>query len=347
MSKRMTNLNPSMAVSLVALVISLGGASIAATGGNFILGQSNTADARTTLTSNVAGAQALRIVNTDAGPNSSALALTTASTRPPFVLNSRVRVANLNADLLDGLDAAAFARTGNIDAQTLDGLDSAAFALAGNVDAQTFDGLDSTAFARVGFVDAQTLNGLDSSAFPRVGSVDAQTLDSLDSTDFALAGNVDAQTLDGFDSTAFARVGNVDAQTLDGFDSAAFVLGGGVADGQAVATAPNTLAFLGPATGGFIRLRYTCPFGLGGNGILRIINASSSLANLFIDSGNANPDYLQLFAGGFVDYPAAAGGESFSIQAQGAPGVETIEVATVHRSSSNDCHAQAFLQLAP
>ena len=117
---------------------------------------------------------------------------------------------------------------------------------------------------------------------------------------------------------------------------------GGNADGQAVAIAPNATVFVGPAIGGLIRFRYACPFGIGGNGTLRIINSSTAQANLFVDSGGANPDYIQLGAGGFVEYPAAAGGESFFIQMQGAPGVALVSAATVHRAASNDCHAQAF-----
>jgi hypothetical protein len=66
------------------------------------------------------------------------------------------------------------------------------------------------------------------------------------------------------------------------------------------------------------------------------------LANLFVESGGANPDYFQLGSGGFVDYPAAAGGESFHIQMQGGPGVVTAVVGTVHRVGTNDCHTQAL-----
>ena len=135
-----------------------------------------------------------------------------------------------------------------------------------------------------------------------------------------------------------------DADKLDGIDSGGFMRAaqGGNADGQAIDLVPNTIAFVGPTIGGLIRLRYTCPFGIGGNGILRIINSSPSLANVFVDSGGNNPDFVGLSSGGFVDYPAAAGGESFFIQMQGSPGVALVSAATVHRSASNDCHAQAF-----
>jgi hypothetical protein len=220
-----------MGVSILALLIALGGAGYSATGGTFLLGKINTASNQTRLIAPLGGA-AFRVDNLSAVAKATGLAIITDATRPPLVINSSVKVTNLNADKLDGLD------------------------------------------------------------------------------------------------------------------STEFLQGPGVADGQAIALAPNTIAFLGPASGGLLRLRYSCPTNLGGNGTLRIINASTGPTNLFVDSGGANPDYYQLNSGGFVDYPAAAGGESFSIQIQGDPGIQTALVASVHRSGSNDCHAQALMMLA-
>lgn len=68
------------------------------------------------------------------------------------------------------------------------------------------------------------------------------------------------------------------------------------------------------------------------------------VANVFVDSGTGNPAYHQMAAGDTTDVPASASGDSFFIQAQGGPGVETVQVATVHRAS--DCHAQAQALLA-
>jgi hypothetical protein len=146
------------------------------------------------------------------------------------------------------------------------------------------------------------------------------------------------------DPSAFLGAGAkaADAEQLDGIDSAGFIKGGGNVDGQAVTPAPNTVTFLGPAIGGQVRFRYTCPSSVAGNGALRIINSSEGIANLFVDSGGTNPDYVPLSSGGFIDYPAAAGGESFFVQIQGAPGVVLASVATVHRNSTNECHAQAL-----
>ena len=101
-----------------------------------------------------------------------------------------------------------------------------------------------------------------------------------------------------------------------------------------------------PAFGNLVRLRYTCPVNVGGNGAFRITNSSAGAANLFVDSGGANPDYWARGSGGFVEYPAAAGGESFHITMQGSPGVAVVDAATVHRSASNDCHTQAIGMVA-
>ncbi len=101
-------LSPSMGVSLLALVIALGGAGVAATGGNFILGQNNGATTRTQLTSPI-NSDALRVSNTSTGAGATGLQIVTRDARPPMKVNSRVRVTNLNADRVDGKHAADFA----------------------------------------------------------------------------------------------------------------------------------------------------------------------------------------------------------------------------------------------
>ena len=93
-----------MTVSLLAVVIALGGAGYAATGGTFILGDANNATTMTTLTANGPG-YGLDVQN-KTGPAAIFFAKTG---KPPFAINSAVRVKNLNADYLDGLDSSAFA----------------------------------------------------------------------------------------------------------------------------------------------------------------------------------------------------------------------------------------------
>jgi hypothetical protein len=78
--------------AIMALVIGSGTA-YAATGGKFILGKSNTAGKTTTLTNK----------------NGTALSLKSKAGSAPLKVNGSAKVANLNADQLDGLDSSKFA----------------------------------------------------------------------------------------------------------------------------------------------------------------------------------------------------------------------------------------------
>src|SRR5437899_3129286 len=97
--------SPAMIVALLGLFFALGGVGMAATGGNFILGQANTADATSYLTAPVAGGNALTVSNLNTTTGSSALRFNVASGHAPFIVNSTTRVSGLNADLLDGIDS--------------------------------------------------------------------------------------------------------------------------------------------------------------------------------------------------------------------------------------------------
>jgi hypothetical protein len=99
-----------MAVALVALFVALGGTAVAVTGGNFVLGQPNTADHQTALTSSGDGAPALAITNTGTSAGSVPLKLTAPAGMAPFQTNSTTKVAHLNADQLDGLDSTQLQR---------------------------------------------------------------------------------------------------------------------------------------------------------------------------------------------------------------------------------------------
>src|SRR6187402_2891052 len=108
----LSRLSPSMVVSLLALIISLGGAGFAATGGNFILGMVNAANSTTRLNADTAGA-GLRVVNLNSTTGATALALAVADdTHAPLTVNSTKRVVRLNADLLDNLHANEIVRVG-------------------------------------------------------------------------------------------------------------------------------------------------------------------------------------------------------------------------------------------
>jgi hypothetical protein len=95
--------SPAMVVACIALLVALGGTTYAATGGNFILGQSNTASSKSTLSAPIAD-KALTVTNNSTKAGATALGLNVAKGHPPFRVNSGAKVANLNADKLDGID---------------------------------------------------------------------------------------------------------------------------------------------------------------------------------------------------------------------------------------------------
>jgi hypothetical protein len=83
-------------ISLVALFFAMSGTAVAATGGNFLLGKSNTATAVSSL-SNTKG---------------TALSLSSTATTPPLKVSNSVQVPNLNASELGGHPASGFIQGG-------------------------------------------------------------------------------------------------------------------------------------------------------------------------------------------------------------------------------------------
>lgn len=96
-----------MTVALFAVGLNLSGVAYAATGGNFILGQTNTANKPTALSATATGGAALKVTNNAAKP---AVGLFSPTGVAPFTVSNKTKITNLNADLLDGVDSAAFAR---------------------------------------------------------------------------------------------------------------------------------------------------------------------------------------------------------------------------------------------
>lgn len=126
---------PSAATVLatLALFASLGGVGYSATGGTFILGRANTATTKSTLSANIAD-KALQIQNGSGTLGATALGLSVAVGKPPFTVNSPTKVANLNADKLDGMDASAFMTSSiyqrRIDSTGTDALNGSVYAMA-------------------------------------------------------------------------------------------------------------------------------------------------------------------------------------------------------------------------
>jgi hypothetical protein len=123
--------------AVVTAVVMLSFPVVAAVGSNLILGQSNSADAITSLSG--AAATNLRITNTQAA--SPALDLRVVSGSAPLKVNSTARVANLNADRLDGKHGGAYALVDHLHTGLYLGVDDTA------VNADNLDGLDSSEFA--------------------------------------------------------------------------------------------------------------------------------------------------------------------------------------------------------
>lgn len=92
---------------MVALTLATATPALAANGQPLIMGvTSNSATALTKLTANIVN-PTLQLVNTNTSPGATALSLVTSSSRPPMGVTSSVKVANLNADKVDGIDSTA------------------------------------------------------------------------------------------------------------------------------------------------------------------------------------------------------------------------------------------------
>jgi hypothetical protein len=247
---------------------------------------------------------------------------------PPLSVNSDGKVANLNADLLDGYDYSSFLQLG-----VAHSLNAGSRGVVDVTNTNFGPGVRGTAQdPTASGVYGQNLNG-DSHSYGVYGRAVGNG-----------TGVAGYNTGTGYAGRFFGKVylgGNLECTgcVTPGDISTEFVQGAGKAAGQAIAEAPGKTNILGPALLGFLHLSYACPSTLSNNGKLLIYNDSGSAANIFVEDGGANPTYYQIAAGASVVRPASATGDSFHIQAQGALGVMTIEVATVHRA--NDCHAQA------
>jgi hypothetical protein len=107
MKQRHYRPSPATAIAVIALFVALSGVGIAANGGNLILGQSNTATAPTSLTGTTSN-PALSITNDGTGLP---LRLTGPANVAPLKVSSGIKVTDLNADRLDGLDSTALVST--------------------------------------------------------------------------------------------------------------------------------------------------------------------------------------------------------------------------------------------
>lgn len=276
-------------------------------GGIFNLGKTNTVNAPTTLVGTTSG-RTLNVQNKGTGPG---LGVTVAAGKAPIAVNPEAgKALNLDADKLDGFDAAAFLAAG-----------------AKAADSDLFDGRDSSDFAASGHDHDGTY---------------VAAADHTKATHDALG--IDAGTVDGKDSSAFlaATAQASDSDRLDGLDSSAFVRGPGQIYRGAVAIPKGNngwrtvLTTVNPS----LTVGYACPADLSANGVFVLRNDGNETVNVFLDNGGTAPGYFQLGPnGGRFDPFAAAIGEHFTVQVQGA-NIATLELFSVHRPDAGDCHVQ-------
>ncbi len=124
---------------------------------------------------------ALHVSNPNGGP---ALSLAVTAGKAPFTTNSGVKVTNLNADKLDGLDQSAFAR-----------------GVAGKANnADKLDGIDSTGFYAAGSKVADSAHA-DHADVADTATTATNATNAANATNAGNAGNADK--LDGIDSPTF------------------------------------------------------------------------------------------------------------------------------------------------
>ena len=174
---------------ILAVVFGAASTALGANGAPFLLGKQNFAS------------QVSKLVKRGDGP---ALSLQVQDGQPPMKTNSSGKVANLNADQLDGKSEADFYAAGSkvADSDKLDGKDSAEFAADANQDgkADAAEHADSAASAR-NAADAEKLDGVDSADLLPGGTLPAGTTIS---GVYELGGNATAaDQLVGGDSISF------------------------------------------------------------------------------------------------------------------------------------------------
>ncbi len=211
------------AVSALVLVFALAGTVLAGSGryASFNLGVVNTINGYVTTLKGAMGGALLQLTNTSTSTSSAGLAVTTSggtgvkitvpTGRPPIVVNSAAgKATNLNADKLDGKNAADFLPAAGkaVNADKLDGIDSSELQkkLTGNCPADS----SIRAITQPGAVtcEADDING-----------GDAQTLDGKDSADFAEAAHdheisTDTVTGEGNNATDGTASGNLKLLTV-------------------------------------------------------------------------------------------------------------------------------------
>jgi hypothetical protein len=105
---------------ILAMILGVATTAFGANGDAWRLGQGNVATKITTLGGMLGvNGPMLRLINNNANANDTALDLSVQAGEAPMRVNSDTKVANLNADQLDGKDQSSFADVSELDAATV------------------------------------------------------------------------------------------------------------------------------------------------------------------------------------------------------------------------------------
>jgi hypothetical protein len=335
-------------------------------GGVFNLGQGNTVDQTTALSGAPVGKPSLKLTNSSTAAGATALSLNVASGLPPFAVNSNTKVAKLNADKLDGFDSTGFLPNQvplSLSGSTATG---AIVSASNSGNANGFQGTSNAGLAS-GVYGENTGGGYGvggrTNSFNR-GALFGENLGTGPALELHTHGgppmtvdsparvtNLNADLLDGLSASAFlpATAKATDADRLDGLDSSQFVQGTGRTVVWACSTGPGGECFPpSPILPDLVTVEFDCSSDDDHVSTLRIWSQNTSaepITVFHVDAASAGADVQVIPAGG-GNVPIAWQTQPLDVTTllvQGQPGrqtVGTIEIASMWRSSSGNCHYQ-------
>jgi hypothetical protein len=257
--------------------------------------------------------------NTAGGPGLQADV--TSNSVPPLKVNSTAKVANLNADRLDGFDSMGFLK--NTVPLSLSGTTASDGVIVGKNlgSANGVQGVTNTPAASGVYGEN---NGGGAGIAGRSNEAGGTGVYG----EATGAGGLAGKFLGDVSVSGELKVGGAQVVT------------GGKLLRNAVALGPNNCCnFTVLEDPGYWRIGYLCPDPLTNLGVITIGNKSSEAMNVFVDNGGSNPEYVQLAASDRADRGANPSGEWYTIQMHSSKGITQISVFSVNRAS--DCHIQA------
>jgi hypothetical protein len=343
-----------MVVACLALFIALGSAGYAANGGNFILGQANSATSATALTSNNPG-RTLKLTQQSSASGATALGLNVPAGKPPFTVNSGTKVTNLNADKLDGIDSASFLQKGMAQSMNVTS--------AGGVVDVTNTGTTNGVQGKSGAAGTSGVYGEHSGAgFGIAGRATSPLGVAVfgDASGGGLAGQFngevaingplscggcvstgdlsasvkapDADKLDGIDSSGFlgASAKAADSNLLDGVDSTEFVQGAGRAGGRNTDILPGVNQSMFVPQVPQVEFVYRCPGTITDPGQPFLRNLSGGTVDMFVTDRRIDFFHFTAANGQSLGIVVPADGDMIRYHVAGAFGVATVDVASIH-----------------